>query len=324
MNLKINLILLVCICLLSCNSNEKNSTIKIVQDSVEEERKSYVNTEHIIEVDELKILVGAKNMKVVHFGKPAQYAEGHIPGSVNIWRSDIESSTYPYDGMICSKKQVETLFSRLGISNGDTLLVYDAIASCDAARLWWVLKNYGYDRIRIVNGGIQEWKEKGGALTSEETVVEASNFILPTESPMSSYVTKEEMLRAVSSNEPLIIIDTRTQDEYSGKRQKKGAMSGGRIPKSHLIDWATCVNYNGDKKFKSYQELSKIYSNLIPNKDDNVIAYCHSGVRSAHTTFVLTELLGYKNVKNYDGSWTEWTHFESYPKELDSITTILQ
>lgn len=324
MNLKINIILLVCIGMLSCNSNENNTVKNSDINTGEKKRTTYFNTEHIIEVDTLKSLLGKKHIKVVHFGKPAQFAEGHIPGAVNIWRTDIESTAYPYKGMMCSKEQIEALFSRLGIRTNDTLIVYDAVASCDAARLWWVLKNYGYDSIRILNGGIHEWIEKEGILLTEETVVEATNFVLPKESPMSLYVTKEEMLSTVSSNDPIVILDTRSILEYSGKRQKKGAMSGGRIPKSNLINWAKSVHYNGDMKFKSYEALFDIYSDLIPTKKDKVIAYCHSGVRSAHTTFVLTELLGYKNVKNYDGSWTEWSHFESYPKEKDSITTMLQ
>ena len=324
MNLKINIILLVFIGLFSCNSNGNNSTINSDIDAEERELSAYFNTEHIIEVDELKTLMSTENIKVVHFGRPAQFAEGHIPGAVNIWRTDIESTAYPYKGMICSKEQLETLFSRLGIRTHDTLIVYDAVASCDAARLWWVLKNYGYDSIRILNGGIHEWKEKEGILVTKETVVEATNFVLPEESPMSLYVTKEEMLSTVSSSDPIVILDTRSIHEYSGKRQKKGAKFGGRIPKSHLINWAECVHYTGDMKFKPYGALSDIYNDLIPSKNNKVIAYCHSGVRSAHTTFVLTELLGFKNVKNYDGSWTEWSHFESYPKEKDSITTMLQ
>jgi thiosulfate/3-mercaptopyruvate sulfurtransferase len=130
------------------------------------------------------------------------------------------------------------------------------------------------------------------------------------------------MIQAVTNK--TLIVDSRSDDEFTGKRQKEGATKGGRIPNSKSIDWAKAVNYNGDKKLKSEVDLEKIYAELGASKNDTIIAYCHSGVRSAHTTFVLTQLLGYKNVKNYDGSWTEWSQFDDLPSVQDSITTIIE
>ena len=105
-----------------------------------------------------------------------------------------------------------------------------------------------------------------------------------------------------------MLIDTRTKEEFLGEYIKKGAFKAGKIPKSKLIDWANAINYDGDKKIKSKAELNEIYAGL--NKNDTLYVYCHSGVRSAHTTFVLTQILGYKNILNYDGSWTEWSYYE--------------
>jgi len=279
---------------------------------------------HIIEADELQKILEEPNIKVIHFGKEQEYRSGHIKGSVNIWRSDIEDASYPYKGMMCSKNQLEELFSQKGINSSDTIIVYDNVASCDAARLWWVLENYGFKNLKILNGGLTAWNEAGWVLTTEPTIYEATEFKLPDIAPMSLYVDKEQMLGFVNGSNPPLILDTRTTNEYTGVQQKSGAKTAGRIPGSLLMDWADCVNYSGDKKFKGIEELEKIYSKIIPEKDQAVVAYCHSGVRSAHTTFVLTQLLGYTNVKNYDGSWTEWSNFENYPKEKDSITTILQ
>lgn len=309
--------------LFSCKEDTKNETFSLDKE-LKTETTTYVNTDHLIEANELQELGAHPDIKIVHFGREKQYHEGHIEGAVNIWRTDIEDASYPYKGMMCSKSQLEELFSSRGIKNNDTIVIYDHVASCDAARLWWVLENYGFHNIKILNGGINSWKDIGGKLTVENTPIIKSKFVLPEKSPMTFYVNKEQMLSVIGNPDSPVILDTRTVNEYTGLRQKKGANAGGRIPGSQLIDWADCVNYNGDKKFKGYQELKEIYTAVIPDIEQSVIAYCHSGVRSAHTTFVLTELLGYKNVKNYDGSWTEWSQFEKYPKEKDSITTILQ
>ena len=139
---------------------------------------------------------------------------------------------------------------------------------------------------------------------------------------MKYYFTKDEMLKAI--NMDVIILDTRSENEFTGERQKNGAKKGGRIPRSILIDWANAIDYHGDKKLKPKEDLEIIYKNFLPSKDDDVIVYCHSGVRSAHTTFILTQLLGYKNVKNYDGSWVEWSHFSDYLVEQDSVTKIFE
>ncbi|MEP0266076.1 rhodanese-like domain-containing protein [Dokdonia sp.] len=323
MNWKTSIFLSTILVFISCKEMSKDATIDLNKE-IAIESITYVNTDHIIEANELKDLMGIPNIKIVHFGREKQYKEGHIKSAINIWRTDIEDASYPYKGMMCSKSQLEKLFSSRGIRNEDTLIIYDHVASCDAARLWWILENYGFHNVRILNGGINGWNDIDGKLTTEITPIKESNFTLPDVSPMTFYVNKEQVLSAVNDKTPPLILDTRTVNEYTGVRQKKGANSGGRIPGSILMNWADCVNYESDKKFKDYIALATMYDSIIPNKEQLVIAYCHSGVRSAHTTFVLTELLGYKNVKNYDGSWTEWSQFENYPKKKDSITTILK
>ena len=102
----------------------------------------------------------------------------------------------------------------------------------------------------------------------------------------------------------------------------EGAKKAGRLPSSIDMDWANCINYNGDKRLKTIDELENIFKTLNIEKTDPIILYCHSGVRSAHTTFVMTQLLGFENVKNYDGSWTEWSHFDDLPFESDHISLI--
>jgi len=300
----------------ACKDKGGNKVVNIEKDI----EKTEIN--YLIEVDELQKIAKEPNIKILDFRKSNFYANEHIEGAINIWRTDIENTSYPYNGMMAGKEQMETLFSGLGINTNDTVVIYDDNALVDSARLWWILQNYDFTNVRLLNGGISAWKAQNGAISTETPVVKKANFKLSATPSMKYYISKEKMIEAVANK--TIIVDARTDDEYSGKRQKEGAARGGRIPNSMLIDWAEAVNYNGDKKIKSIEDLEKIYSKLGASKDDTIIAYCHSGVRSAHTTFVLTQMLGYKNVKNYDGSWTEWSQFNDLPSVQDSLTTIIE
>jgi thiosulfate/3-mercaptopyruvate sulfurtransferase len=291
--------------------------------SCEQQKTIEINgneTTYLIESKGLKDILNHQNIKVLDFRKKEFYNKEHIPGALNIWRTDIEDDSYPYKGIMASQSQIETLFGKLGISTNDTIIVYDDNGLCEASRLWWILQNYDFKKLKMLHGGLSKWKANGGRVTTEVTEVEETVFELTKNPKMKYYVSKKQVSEALSSN--IAILDTRAIDEFSGKRQKKGATKGGRIPNSIHIDWAESIDYNGDKRIKSLEDLESIYSKLNIKKNEPIILYCHSGVRSAHTTFVLTQLLGYKNVKNYDGSWTEWSYFNDLPFESDSVTLI--
>ncbi|TBN04004.1 sulfurtransferase [Hyunsoonleella flava] len=279
-----------------------------------------VKTKYLIETDELKAIAHQPNIKIIDFRKKEIYEKEHIVGALNLWRTDIEDAAYPYEGIMASKTQIETLFGKLGIKTEDTIIVYDDNGLCEASRLWWILQNYDFNSIKLLKGGISKWKLNNGLVTTEATGMNTAVFKLKKHPKMQYYVSKEDVIKALKNN--TVIIDTRSEDEFSGKRQKKGATKGGRLPNSIHIDWAEAINYGGDMRFKELKELENIYSKLNIKKNDSIILYCHSGVRSAHTTFVLTQLLGYKNVKNYDGSWIEWSYFNDLPIEKDSITVL--
>lgn len=274
----------------------------------------------LIEAEDMRALIEQPNMKVLDFRKKLEYDEEHIVGAVNIWRADVEDPSYDYCGMMATPNQIERLFGQLGIRSNDTLIIYDDNGLCNASRLWWILQNYDYDNVRLLHGGIEAWKAAGGEVTDVIPTPTETVFQLADVALMKLFLSKEEM-RDVMADKG-VILDTRSADEFSGKRQKKGAARGGRIPGSIHIDWAAAIDYQGDKRIKSIESLEKVYGQLEIAKDTPLVVYCHSGVRSAHTTFVLTQLLGYENVKNYDGSWTEWSYFENLPVELDSLTQI--
>ncbi len=285
---------------------------------------SYASTKHLIEVEELVQIIHNKQVKVIDFRKTKAYDKEHLEGAINIWRSDIESHTFPYKGMIAQKDSLEALFSKLGIKQEDLLVVYDDKGSCDAARFWWVLQQYDYEAVKILNGGLKAWKSNGGKVHHAPTSYRPSVFRFPNPASNRFAVSSKEMMALLTPKAKTIILDTRTRDEYSGKRQKNGASYGGRIPRSRHIDWVEAVDYEGTQKFKTKAELERIYSRLAASKDHPIVAYCHTGVRSAHTTFVLTQLLGYKNVRNYDGSWCEWSYFDDFPFERDSVIKQIQ
>ncbi|MFY0604972.1 MAG: sulfurtransferase [Flavobacteriaceae bacterium] len=305
MKLKISFFIF-CLFFLSCKQKESSLNIG--------------NVNPLIEFDELQKIISAPNLKIIDFRKPNLYNEGHLENALNIWRDDIENKNFPYKGMMANKSIIEKLLSRLGIHENDLLVIYDDNGLCDAARLWWVLENYGHTNTRLLNGGYSNWLKQKGAISKKTTKPKVSHFKFTGDFSKELFIIKEDVLSAAKKK--ALIIDTRTPDEYSGKRQKKGAFKGGRIPNSISIDWTLAINYHGDKKIKPIAELEKIYSSYIKSKEDTIIVYCHSGVRSAHTTFVLSKLLGYNNVKNYDGSWTEWSYFNDLPFHKDSITSI--
>jgi thiosulfate/3-mercaptopyruvate sulfurtransferase len=269
------------------------------------------NRRYLIDIHEFKKLSKKKNVKIIDFRKETEFSKGNVKNAINIWRRDIENPIVPYGGMKATKNQLETLFSNLGIENDDTLVIYDDKGLCDAVRMWWVLQYYNFKNVKLLDGGMATLKSENITLTKEAKSFPKSEFRFSNDENKTFYASKEQIEKAVENN--IVLIDTRTADEFSGKYIKKGAYRAGRIPNSKLIDWANAINFNGDKKLKSIAELKEIYADISHNKNDTIFVYCHSGVRSAHTTFVLTQILGYKNVLNYDGSWTEWSYYKELP-----------
>ncbi len=304
MNWRIN-VLVMALVSFACQG-EKVKSIATIEDN------------YLVEAKDLKTIIHQPNIKILDFRKKEIYNKEHIVGALNIWRTDIEDFTYPYKGIMASKEQIEALFGKLGIKTNDTLIVYDDNGLCETSRLWWILQNYDFKNIKMLHGGISEWKSNNGQVTTDLPEVKPTVFSLAKASKMKYYVSKEQVREALNTD--ILIIDTRTINEFTGKQQKNGATKAGRIPNSIHIDWTEAIDYHGDKRIKPLEDLETIFSRLNINKKDSLILYCHSGVRSAHTTFVLTQLLGYENVKNYDGSWTEWSYFKDLPFESDSIT----
>lgn len=234
------------------------------------------------------------------------YDTGHIPGAVGWnWQRDTQD-TLRRD--IPDKAALEALLSRSGISNDTTIILYGDNNNWFATYAFWLLTMYGHEKLRLMDGGRRKWVEEGRPLTTDAPQITPAhyrtngiNFRLRALRPFV-----EESL----NNPARALVDVRSAGEFSGELlappnlPQEGAQRGGHIPGAINIPWVQAVAEDGT--FKSYDELSKLYGSQGITADKEIIAYCRIGERSSHTWFALHYLLGYPNVRNYDGSWTEW------------------
>jgi len=249
---------------------------------------------------------------------PDLYEEGHIPGAVKLhWREDLED---PVERDLVDKDAFERLMGERGISNGSTLVLYGDKNNWFAAYAYWYLKIYGHDDVRILDGGRQKWIEEGRELTTDVRSPGSATYNAQ-ERDESIRTYRDPVLEGLGGNGPALV-DVRSPGEFSGELlappgyEQEGARRGGHIPSARSIPWATAVQDDGT--FKSAGELRELYAEKGVTPDTEVVAYCRIGERSAHTWFVLRELLGYESVKNYDGSWTEWGNLVDVPIERGS------
>jgi thiosulfate/3-mercaptopyruvate sulfurtransferase len=246
---------------------------------------------------------------------PALYDEGHIPGAVKLhWRDDLQD---PVERDIVEKQAFEQLMADRGIGNDTTVVLYGDKNNWFAAFAYWYLKLYGHPDVRIVDGGRQKWIDEGRELTAEVPTPAAATYSAP--DPDESIRARRDDVLAGLGGSGRALVDVRSPQEFSGELlappgyEQEGASRGGHIPTAQSIPWAQAVRDDGT--FKSLDELRELYGGKGVTAEKEVVAYCRIGERSAHTWFVLRELLGYPNVRNYDGSWTEWGNLVDVPIE---------
>ena len=249
----------------------------------------------------------------VDYDPTANYTLGHIPGSVLIdWKADIND---PLTRNIITQQACESLLQRVGVNDDTTLVLYGDFNNWFAAFAFWVFKYYGYKDVRLMNGGRKKWLVEDKPVTKDIPSHAKGNF--RASEPDSSIRVFLRYVRDTLGSK--ILVDVRGPKEFTGEilappeYPTEHAQRGGHIPGAVNIPWGQAVNEDGT--FKSAEELQKLYQSKGVAADKEVISYCRIGERSSHTWFVLKYLLGYPNVKNYDGSWTEWGNMIDNPIE---------
>ena len=265
----------------------------------------YANPNALVDTEWVAQNLDAPGVRLVEVDvDTAAYDQGHAPGAVGWnWKSQLQESVVRD---VVEKSEFEKLLGGSGIGNDTRVILYGDNNNWFAAWAYWQLKYYGHANVQLMNGGRAKWLAENRPTTTDGPANAAQSYTA--QNPDTSIrAMRDEVSAALGSS---VLVDVRSPAEFSGELlapanlPQEGSQRGGHIPGAVNIGWAQAVNE--DSTFKNADELNEIYGGRGVTADKDVIAYCRIGERSSHTWFVLKELLGYENIRNYDGSWTEW------------------
>jgi thiosulfate/3-mercaptopyruvate sulfurtransferase len=281
------------------------------------ETKGYAHPESLVSTEWLAAHLKDPNLRVIESDEDVLlYDTGHIPGSQKVdWHADLN------DDIVrdyVDRSHFERLLRAKGIDDSTPVVFYGDKNNWWACYAFWVFQLFGFKHMKILDGGRVKWEQEQRPLVTDAPKYAPTRYTAPARDDVRIRAFRDEVLAHTRAGKPLV--DVRSADEYTGKKThmaeypQEGVLRGGHIPGAKSVPWARAANADGT--FKSADELRAIYEQEIGlKKSDDVIAYCRIGERSSHTWFVLTYLLGYDKVRNYDGSWTEWGNAVRLPIE---------
>ena len=279
--------------------------------------RGYANPDALVSTEWVAKHANNAGIRIVESNEdPLLYPSGHIPGAVEIdWAADLND---PLRRDYLDRDGFAKLMSEKGITNETTVILYGDRSNWWACYALWIFQLFGHANAKIMDGGRMKWESEGRDLTRDAVSVETTSYAAPERDDSKVRAFRDQVLAHVNTSGKMI--DVRSPEEYSGERlhmpdyPNEGALRGGHIPGAASVPWASAANEDGT--FKNADQLREIYESKAGlASDDDVIVYCRIGERSSHTWFVLTNLLGYGNVRNYDGSWTEWGNSVGVPIE---------
>ena len=282
------------------------------------ESRGYTNPDVLVSTDWVAAHLDDPNVRVVESNEdPLLYQSGHVPGAVEVdWTRDLND---PLRRDYLNREGFEELMRRIGAGRDTTLVFYGDKNNWWATYAYWVFQLFGHDNAKIMDGGRLKWVKEGRPLSTDAPSYEPTDYRASERDDSEVRAFRDQVLQHLGNSGQLV--DVRSPGEYSGELlhmpdyPNEGALRGGHIPGARNIPWAQAINPD-DGTFKTADELRQIYEQregITPDRD--VIVYCRIGERSSHTWFVLTHLLGYPEVRNYDGSWTEWGNLVNVPIE---------
>lgn len=285
----------------------------------EEKVKDYAHPERVVSTQWVADHLQDQSVRIVEADEDVLlYEIGHIPGAVKLdWHTELQN---PVERDFVDAKGFARLMDEKGITNDTTVVLYGDKNNWYATYTLWLFVMYGHRDVRVMDGGRLKWEQEGRPWTREVSAYRSEGY-RAAEADRSVRAFRDEVFRQMESGKPLI--DVRSPAEYRGEiihmldYPQEGAQRGGHIPGAKSIPWAQAAN-PADGTFKTANELRALYEGAGVRPEDEVISYCRIGERSSHTWFVLRYLLGYPNVKNYDGSWTEWGNLVGAPIEKEA------
>ncbi len=276
----------------------------------------YAHPESLVDTDWVAAHGSDDNVRLVEVSvDTSSYDQGHIAGAVGWnWQSQLQASVRRD---LISKDELENLLGSSGIDNNTTVILYGDNNNWFAAWAFWQLKYYGHDNVKLMNGGRAKWEAEGKPLSTDAANHGSKSY--SAKAPNENIRAYRDQVLSKVNDGSINLVDVRAPAEYSGELlapenlPQEGSQRGGHIPGAANVPWGQAVAEDGT--FKSADELQSLYGGKGIDGGKETIAYCRIGERSSHTWFVLTQLLGHKNVRNYDGSWTEWGSIVGAPIE---------